>query len=140
MQLRLLLCLFTIALPVLVPTSATAQDESNGCAVTSPDETFVPPDPYPSHAADGAFWHGNRDLWTQLSNEGIWRGLPHGDDGYSNKLFLWQQGYDWRKEPKPEIVLILRRAGCKCSANDRARGHKRLLWCICNVDWGDVSN
>lgn len=110
MQLRLFLCLCTMALPALMPSSATAQDDSNGCPVTtSSDRSFVPPDPYPAHSAQGAFWYGTIDLWTQLTGEGVWRGLPRRDSGYFNKLFLWRQGYDWQKEPKPEIVVILRR-------------------------------
>jgi len=47
---------------------------------------------------------------TRLPVEGVWRGLPRRDNkGYFNKLFLWQQGFDVRKEPKPEIVVTLRR-------------------------------
>jgi hypothetical protein len=41
--------------------------------------------------------------------QGVWHSLPRRDDGYFNKLFLWQEGYDVQKEPKPEIVVILRR-------------------------------
>ena len=49
-------------------------------------------------------------LWTQLPNEGVWRGLPRRDNGgYFNKLFLWQQGYNGRSEPEPDIIVVLRR-------------------------------
>ena len=110
MRLRTLRRFSALPLLVFMATQVSAQGDANGCPVTTaPEASFVPPDPYPANAAEDAFWYGTSDLWTQLPDTGIWSGLPRRDDGYSNKLFLWEQGYDWRKEPKPEIVLILRR-------------------------------
>jgi len=110
MQLRGLLCFCAFVFLALVPAAVAAPDHKNGCPITtSPDPLVVPPDPYPPYAAQGAFWYGTSGLWTQLEAEGVWRALPRRDKGYFNKVFLWQQGYDWRKEPQPELVVIQRR-------------------------------
>jgi hypothetical protein len=80
------------------------------CPVTKPpNPAFVPPAPYQVNPGLRAFWFGDKDLWTLLPATGIWKRLPHGDDGYSNKLFLWQEGYDVRKDPQPEITVVVRR-------------------------------
>jgi hypothetical protein len=95
-------------LALLVPKLAPAGDT---CPVTvPPSPPFVPPAPYQPNAAQGGFWYGTNDLWTQLPVQGVWRGLPRDEKGgYSNKLFLWQQGYDGKKEPQPDIVVVIRR-------------------------------
>jgi hypothetical protein len=45
----------------------------------------------------------------RLPTDGVWRGLARRDNGYFNKVFLWQQGYDVQKDPTPHIVVGLRR-------------------------------
>ena len=47
------------------------------------------------------------DLSVEMSShDGVWRGLPRRDNGgYFNKLFLWEQGYNGRSEPQPDILL-----------------------------------
>jgi hypothetical protein len=106
---RLFLWLSALILPALVP-NLVAADTANTCPVTTaPNPPFVPPAPYPPNAGQGAFWHGTPGLWTNLGVEGIWRALPRRENGYFNKLFLWQQGYDWRKEPQPDIIVVVRR-------------------------------
>ena len=76
------------------------------CPVTRPSEhPFRPPAPYPSA---GAVWIGNEKLWTYIPENGIWRGLPHytpEDPRLRQKLFWWHQGYDWRKENPPELIV-----------------------------------
>jgi hypothetical protein len=62
------------------------------CPVTQPPPTpFVPP---PPHAAPAPytteFWFGTEQLWTLLPERGIWEGLPHTEQGYTQKLFWWQ--------------------------------------------------
>jgi hypothetical protein len=106
-HLRRFLLVLTFTLGLTVP-KLTAE---NTCPVTTlPNPSFVPPAPYRSNAAQGAFWYGTGSLWTQLPNEGVWRGLPRRDNsGYFNKLFLWQQGYNGRSEPEPDIIVVLRR-------------------------------
>lgn len=76
------------------------------CPVTkSSDRPFVPPAPYPS---TGALWIGNEQLWTNISADGIWNGLPHytpEDSRFRQKLFWWHEGYDWRNENPPELKV-----------------------------------
>jgi len=31
-----------------------------------------------------------------LRPDGTWRGLPYHDGAYTQKVFWWSQGYDWR--------------------------------------------
>jgi hypothetical protein len=104
MQLRRFLRISVFMVAVIAPSRAA-------CPVTNPlGLPFVPPAPYPPNAAYGAFWYGSKTLWTQLSNDGVWRGLPRRKNGgYFNKLFLWQEGFDWRKEQQPDVILVLRR-------------------------------
>lgn len=84
--------------------------QSNAACLTTlaPGERFVPPAPYLQDAGEGRFWYGTRALWTGLSYEGNWGGL-HNDKGYRQKLFFWSKGYDWRKEPKPDLIITARR-------------------------------
>jgi hypothetical protein len=76
------------------------------CPVTKPSEhPFMPPAPYPSA---GAFWIGSEKLWTNITADGIWSGLPHytpDDSRFRQKLFWWHEGYDWRTENPPELTV-----------------------------------
>ena len=106
-HLRRFLLVLTVTLGVLIP-NLTAD---NACPVTTPpDPSFVPPAPYRPNAAQEAFWYGTPSLWAHLPSDGVWQGLPRRDGGgYFNKLPLWQQGYNGRSEPEPDIILVLRR-------------------------------
>jgi hypothetical protein len=79
------------------------------CPVTRPpNPPFVPPPPYPATAGPGAFWFGTQKLWTVLPTSGEWRGLRGynpTDLSYRQKLFWWRQGYDWRAEPQPPLIV-----------------------------------
>jgi hypothetical protein len=55
------------------------------------------------------FWYGTPALWTKLDRNGYWWGLPHGENGYTQKVFWWRDGYDWRSEPKPALTVTGRR-------------------------------
>ncbi|HEV1288294.1 MAG TPA: hypothetical protein VNU44_23420 [Bryobacteraceae bacterium] len=80
------------------------------CPVTKPpNPAFIPPAPYQVNAGLDAFWYGDKDLWTVLPVDGSRNGLPYRkNEGYSNKLFLWKQGYDGVKEPEPDITVVVR--------------------------------
>ena len=110
MQVRRLLWLLVLLRSALAPNLATAADSPFACPITvPPDPPFVPPAPYRPNPSQGTFWYGTNGLWTQLGVKGVWRGLPRHESGYFNKLFLWEQGYDVRKDPQPDIILALRR-------------------------------
>ena len=109
MQLRLLLSSCVLIVSAFIP-KVSAADDTNACAVTTaPNPPFVPPVPYRAASGPRSFWYGTNELWTQLGNLGVWRSLPRRGEGYFNKLFLWEEGYDWHKEPEPDIIVILRR-------------------------------
>ena len=112
MQILRFLLVSAFMLAAQVPNLAAAE---NACPVTTPpNPQFVPPAPFAPNAAKGAFWYGTNALWVQLPLEGVWRGLPSRDNGgYFNKLFLWQQGYDGRREPQPDIIVVLKRLDAK---------------------------
>ena len=35
-------------------------------------------------------------MWTSLLSDGTWGSLPYHDGGYTQKVFWWSEGYDWR--------------------------------------------
>jgi hypothetical protein len=74
-----------------------------------PDPSFVPPAPYsPTTPFAGEFWYGTEALWTEVRLDGMWRGLPYGGS-YTQKVFWWRQGYDWRTEQQPDLTVTGRR-------------------------------
>jgi hypothetical protein len=76
---------------------------ANSCPITKlPSQSFVPPSPYPAEVGAGQFWFGTKKLWTNLRIEGTWQGL-------SQKIFWWREGYDWREENPPQLVVTGRR-------------------------------
>jgi hypothetical protein len=112
--------LLAISLVANPPAAARVPDESStsagpntsrACPITqAPDPAFEPPAPYPAKAPyAGEFWYGTPALWTMLGDEGTWQQLPHTDAGYTQKVFWWRQGYDWRAEPEPELTVTGRR-------------------------------
>jgi hypothetical protein len=95
-------------------TSVLAKSPSDSgppatCPVTRPPSPpFVPPPPYPATTGTGAFWFGTPKLWAALPTSGEWRGLRGynpTDLSYRQKLIWWRQGYDWRAEPRPTLVV-----------------------------------
>jgi len=36
---------------------------------------------------------------------GAWPNLPFATDGFTQKIFWWRAGYDWRAEPAPNLVV-----------------------------------
>jgi hypothetical protein len=92
-------------------TSAAPEAPPPACAVTRPpDPPFTPPSPYsPSAPGTGAFWYGAESLWTVVPASGVWSGLPHNDDGYTQKVLWWRAGYSWTEEPQPDLAVRGRR-------------------------------
>jgi hypothetical protein len=83
------------------------QATRDACVVTKP-ASFVPP----NHKLDlhaGDFWYGSAKLWTRLNETGAWSALPFDGAGYSQKVFWWREGYDWQKEPQPNLVVTGKR-------------------------------
>jgi len=100
---------------VASPATPITRDQSlENCPVTKPQEPpFTPPPPYPPEAPyAGYFWYGTEALWTMLSSDGTWRGLPYHAEGgghYVQKVFWWNEDYDWQAEPWPEFMVTARR-------------------------------
>jgi hypothetical protein len=89
---------------------ALPQFPPDTCPITRPpDLVFVPPKPYHEIAHYGQFWYGHEDLWTALHPDGRWYALPHDEQGYTQKVFWWRQGYDPATEPQPRIAMSGRR-------------------------------
>jgi hypothetical protein len=94
------------------PTSATTisevtpHDPPASCPITQPpDVAFIPPAPYDSLGFDGEFWYGSSSLWTAVRQNGIWEGLPHNHQWYTQKVFWWREGYIWDEEPEPALIV-----------------------------------
>ena len=110
--------------------TATMNEVPNSCPVTKPYQTslFVPPSPYESNAGAGTFWFGTDRLWTNLPANGTWR-LGHytpSDPTFSQKLFWWRQGYDWRTEPQPNLKVT----GTLCDQGGSARRDFLLFFTV----------
>ena len=71
------------------------------CPVTRPpNSSFVPAAAIALFR--GRFWHGTAALSVQPRLDGIGRvGI--------DKVFWWSDGYDWRTEPQPDLVVTGRR-------------------------------
>ena len=91
-----------ITKPEIVPHAPPAS-----CPVTiSQDPPFTAPAPYsPDSPFDSNFWYGSSSLWTALPKDGIWYGLPHNPDGFTQKILWWREGYIWNEEPQPELLV-----------------------------------
>lgn len=80
------------------------------CPVTKPPaQPFVPPPPYWTDHGPDRFWYGSESLWTLLnvSGTGTWR--TGRGKVLTAKLVYWRRGFDWRKEPEPELVVTAKR-------------------------------
>jgi hypothetical protein len=99
------------AIPVTTDGGAAADDIPTTCAVTRPSPPlFRPPAPYSRYApSPDEFWHGTDALWTAVPSNGVWSGLPHNPEGYTQKVFWWRKGYSWTEEPQPHLMVTGRR-------------------------------
>lgn len=82
------------------------KDPPADCPLTVPaDPPFSPPSLYSDLGIKGKFWYGSNSLWTAIPENGIWSGLPHNPEGYTQKVFWWREGYVWNEEPEPEVIV-----------------------------------
>jgi hypothetical protein len=80
------------------------KEVSEACPVTKPPaQPFVPPPPYWTDHGPDRFWYGTESLWTLLGVRGTW------NIGYRTKLTYWRRGFDWRREPEPNLIVIAKR-------------------------------
>lgn len=85
-------------------------DPPTSCPVTVPqDPIFTPPSPYSDLGFEGEFWYGSNLLWTAVPQNGVWSGLPHNPEGYTQKVFWWREGYIWNEEPEPDLTVTYER-------------------------------
>jgi hypothetical protein len=91
------------------PTNQTVSDSARAselCPVTRPPSSpFVPQPPRPEKPGPGEFWFGTEALWTTLPINGVWTNLPHDNSGYTQKMSWISREYDWRVEPKPQLIV-----------------------------------
>ena len=86
------------------------------CPLTVPqDPLYTPPSPYSDLGFKGEFWYGSNSLWTAFPQNGIWSGLPHNPEGYTQKIFWWREGYVWTDEPQPALTVTGERLDASAS-------------------------
>ena len=104
---RFLLFMAILLWPGFAPSGIAA------CLVTlPPNPPFAPPAPYNELRLSGErFWYGTDALWTQMVADGVWHITNNVDkhNGYADKLIFWAKGFDWRKEPEPELIVTAQR-------------------------------
>lgn len=87
-----------VAAPPATASARTA--DPDGCPITIPPQpAFMPPSPpapAPRSARASEFWYGTPALWTSLRPDGTWSSLPYYDGAYTQKVFWWSQGYNWK--------------------------------------------
>ncbi len=89
-----------------------------GCPVTLPvDPAFAAPEPYFATAPwPGIVWFGSEHLWTALQSNGVWEGLPHNPEGYTQKIMWWSSLYVLKDELEPALVVFGRRLDAEAPA------------------------
>jgi hypothetical protein len=91
-------------------------------ATRPPGRPFVPPTPYPATPPPlygDVFWYGTERLWTWLEADGT--------TSRSDKSFWWREGYDWRTETSPSLLVTARRldaAAPAVTASDATNGFR----------------
>jgi len=99
--------------PTVIP-EVVSKSPPVSCPLTVPQEqAFVPPAPYDTLGFIGHFWFGSNSLWTEILDNGIWEGLPHNLEGYTQKVFWWRDGYVWNEEPEPNLIVTGERLDAK---------------------------
>jgi len=101
---------------VLVSASRSLPDPAKdkvpeSCPITKPPtHPFVPPSPYPNETGPNGFWTGTNKLWIGLRRDGTWEKLPQWPDGtFRQKLFWWHEGYNARRDPRPNLKVTAKR-------------------------------
>ncbi|HJQ13308.1 MAG TPA: hypothetical protein VJ830_01070 [Anaerolineales bacterium] len=107
----------------ITKSDVVPHDPPSSCLVTTPqDPAFVPPSPYDSLGFEDTFWYGSNSLWTALNQNGVWSGLPYNQNGYSQKVFWWREGYVWNEEPDPDLVVTGERLDAPAPPLDSSKG------------------
>lgn len=87
-------------------SKTVSKDSPPDCPLTIPQNPpFTPPPPYADLGLEGEFWYGSNLLWTAVRQNGVWEGLPHNPEGYTQKVFWWSEGFSWKEEPEPELIV-----------------------------------
>ena len=90
----------------MVEAEIMSKDLPADCPLTIlQDPLFTPPSPYSDLGFEGEFWYGSNSLWTAVPKNGVWFGLPHNPEGYTQKVFWWREGYIWTEEPEPALTV-----------------------------------
>jgi len=109
---RLLLCAVVMSSSAGLAAGAGADKQPPAaCVITRPpNPPFVPPLRNLSNMLrSDQVWYGTESLWTYLDVSGRWGNIDESKGGYSTKLIYWRRGFDWRKEPEPELIVTARR-------------------------------
>ena len=85
---------------------------------------------------DGSrFWLGDETFWTALDVTGIWH--LRGKAAYSEKLTYWRQGFDWRNEPNPDLIVTARRLDQPAATVSAEQAHpimaKEAIMTVINI-------
>jgi len=113
-------------LPLCQPASASAvtpvnisesKVASESCPVTKPPAPpFVPPAPYPRTSSPTSSWFGTNRLWLDLGKDGRWQALPRWADGTYRQLLWRSEGYDWRTDRQPNLMITGKLLDCSSAA------------------------
>jgi hypothetical protein len=104
-----------VALLGRMPPISAQVAQTGPCPTTATNDppVFIPPAPLKAEPP-GHLWHGTSALWTRLSKDGHWNGQYRPDlQAYRQKLFVWREGFNARKEPRPALTVI----GTRLDAN-----------------------
>jgi len=89
---------------------AVAAAGRDACPVTQPPSPALEPPVAPDLVLrEGTFWYGGPGLWTIREEGGVWHSLPRDENGYTQKQPFWHEGYNWREEQEPDLLLTGRR-------------------------------
>lgn len=104
-------CSFEAATALQIEATVASAVPSAACLVTSPpSQPFIPPESFPPQAPGiSNFWYGTANLWTAIPKNGVWSDLPHNPEGYTQKIFWWNEHYFWKDDPQPDLIVTGRR-------------------------------
>lgn len=96
------ICLTAVILAVFVITPSA---QGFDCPVTTvfSEDPVTPWQDSPHYA-----WHGTEELAVYIPRDGNWVGMGP-DRDYGDKSWWWQEGYDARKDPTPNLIITANR-------------------------------
>ena len=96
-----------IALTAAAQTQAALSIPAADCPLTTSETiSFEAPEPFsPTAPWEGMFWYGSDGLWTVLQANGVWDGLPHNPEGYTQKIVWWSHRFNLQDEQQPALVV-----------------------------------